>query len=170
MKISLGTTSEEKKLILESVLKEDGCVADIFPQKVESLVADQPLSEIETITGAKNRALNAWNFKPDTDIGLGLEGGLVMIGDLFYLVCVAVIYKNPETYFMGISSKLALPKEVSLLVEHGSQFGEVIRAYQSQNVDDKKLVALAEKLINRKEAFTEAIRNSLNEYGCQNHY
>jgi len=170
MKISLGTTSQEKRSILESVLEEHGCSAQIFPCKVESLVSDQPLSEAETITGAKNRALNAWNLKPSTDIGLGLEGGLVMIDGLFYLVCVAAIYKNPETYFIGISSKLALPKEVSSQVKNGDQFGEVIRAYQNRNVNDTKMSILVEKLINRQEAFTEAIRNSLNQYQCQNHY
>ncbi|UFJ41605.1 DUF84 family protein [Brevibacillus humidisoli] len=71
MKIALGTTNQAKrKAVVLATDTEPVCLS------VPSGVADQPLSEEETIQGAINRAKHALDRMPDADVGLGLEGGL----------------------------------------------------------------------------------------------
>lgn len=67
------------------------CVQDafgrMFPNEVfefqgidaSSDVSDQPMSENETIAGAKNRVLNAKKSHPDADYWVGIEGGIELV-------------------------------------------------------------------------------------------
>lgn len=170
MKIALGTTSNDKRLIVEESLKKNGLVAEIIPCSVDSMITDQPLDEATTITGAKNRAINALKKIEDADAGMGLEGGLVEIDGFYYLVCVAAIVNKNGTYSLGVSSKLALPKYVSQGVMSGGQFGELIRKFQNDHLNNTELNEVIEKLLTRKMAFFEAISNAVLQFKNLNFY
>ncbi len=160
MKISLGSTSVNKKNILLEVLS-DFTITDIVYNNVSSDISEQPLSEEETIQGAKNRAKNSFLIDQTVDMSFGMEGGLSKIDGIYYLVCVTAIYTKDGSYYLGISSKLPLPKDVSEKIDKGEEFGVLVREYQQTLSKDSDLYFLVEKLIDRKDLFKESIQNAL---------
>lgn len=80
-----------------------------------SNISDQPVGYQETITGAKNRSVNA--FK-NCDISVGLESGLVDIpltntGYMNLTVCA--IYDGND-HFIGTGPAFELPEKITKLV------------------------------------------------------
>ena len=152
MHIALGTTSKDKKKIAEKVLDDLNIKATIETFSVDSGVSDQPLSEEETIRGAGNRAKEALKKESRVEMGLGMEGGLSKIDNLWYLVCAVVLVDRLGKKYLGISEKLALPKEVSLKINRGAQFGQVIRQTEP--------TPLVRQLITREKSFTQAMKRA----------
>jgi len=162
-KIALGTTSQNKQRILAECLKTMGHNEyAITPCDVSSGIVEQPLDEETTITGAINRAHNALEVEPDSEFGIGLEAGLIEIGDLgYFLVCVCALLKKDGTIHVGISGKTPLPTEVSKAVKTGGLFGKLIREYRencNDNDDIKKKWAY--RLISREQEFSDAINRA----------
>lgn len=162
-KIFLGTTSESKLEIVKSVLRAD---YEIIPVEVKSGIVDQPLDEDTTIKGAINRAKNAVNSSQDYEFSIGLEGGLEKINDLYHLVCVVALVNQGGDVYMGISNKLPLPKDVSVRIENGEQFGMAIREFMKniQNNSSNNSIQLIEhiqELIDRKKSFSIALNMAL---------
>lgn len=148
MVIVLGSTSIEKKKLLEQFLK----------QKVETVLADseinhQPLSESETELGAINRAKNALKLKPNCEMSIGMEGGLEKVNGIYYLVCVVAVIQSNGTIKIGTSQKRRLPELVSKQIDEGKLFGELIREFENKNKTPE-----INELVTRKESFLEALK------------
>ena len=155
MKISLGTTSQNKLKILEEILKDRKIQHEIFPQNSSSEISDQPLSLNETLRGAQNRARNCYDEK--FDFSVGMEGGLIDIDELYSLVCI-VSFFDGKNFFTGISNFYPLPKTVSNAVKEGDELGILIRDFYQQNPS----TAIAD-LVSRKPAFSEAIIRAIEQ-------
>lgn len=165
MIISLGSKSEDKKNIVLHTLRSENIDAEVLGYSVESGITDQPLDEEITIKGAKNRAKAALAHHPGSQIGLGLEGGLVEIDNKgYFLVCVAAIFTPQGQEYIGISSKLQLPIEVSEQIKQGNQFGQIIRDFEEKHLPQQSLKIIIDELISRKLSFGEAIRNAFLPY------
>jgi len=160
MKIALGSTSEDKKKILTDVLFRFNIKPVIIGVDVDSMIADQPFGEETIIKGAINRAKGAFSRVQDCDFSIGLEGGLSLIEDNYFLVCVAVIIDNVGKKYIGLSSKLSLPRIVSERIKKGEQFGQVIREFEKNNRNSENILSVVSNLIKRDVAFKEAITNS----------
>jgi len=164
MNIFLGTTSQDKKDILIEYFNEinftDFLIQDY---SVDSGIVSQPLDEQTVIKGAQNRAVNALKLGKMEGLGLGLEGGLTVVfrDDRYYLVCVAVIRDSCGNNFVGISSKLALPQNVSDSVKNGKEFGKVIR---EEVLTANDVNGYYQELISRKSSFKQAISNAFLNY------
>lgn len=158
-KIALGTTSQDKQRILAECLKkfQENDEYAITPCDVASGITDQPLDEEITITGAINRAHNALEIEPASDYGIGLEAGLIEIGNMgFFLVCVCALLEKNGKIHLGISGKTSLPIEVSKAVKDGGSFGKLIREYHD-TCDNGIKKEWATKLISREQEFSDAI-------------
>lgn len=151
MKIALGSTSTDKRAILQAAL--DGRLAydSIKGVDVDSEITDQPLSVEVTTKGACNRACNAYSAT-HADLSIGLEGGLDEIDGLYHLICVVAVYDGNEIK-TGQSDPLPLPIEVSDQVKQGHQFGQAIRKYATLFPHDESV----NELISRHQSFTQAI-------------
>ncbi|HEY4483581.1 MAG TPA: DUF84 family protein [Candidatus Paceibacterota bacterium] len=169
MKILLGTTSDSKINIVKTFFQDKGGV-EIISCDVSSGITDQPLDLEITIRGATNRAKNALSLNNHNDdiglIALGLEGGLVLEKDRVYaLVCVAVLLKPSGETYIGTSSPISLPEEVSNRIAKGEQFGEVIREFEGNlaNETDQHFRDKINELIGRKGSFLEAVKSVFKE-------
>jgi inosine/xanthosine triphosphatase len=83
--------------------------------EVESGVEAQPLSLNATITGAINRAKNA--FK-DCDLSFGIESGLMEVSQTktgFLNVCVCALFDGKDVY-LGLSPAFECPENVIRLI------------------------------------------------------
>jgi len=171
MIIVLGSTSADKKRILsETLRKEFKIKPKIIGVEVNSGITDQPLDEKTTVEGATNRAREAMKKIPQCDFSIGLEGGLSLIDNRYFLVCVAVILDKENKKYIGVSSKLCLPRSVSDKIKKGGQFGVVIRDFEKENNEDKDILLIIKKLIKRNVAFKEAIVNSYQIYRNKKYY
>lgn len=153
--IFLGTTSQAKLDIVRSFFAEN---YNVIPVNVDSGVTDQPLDENITIQGAITRAKQAVSPDQIYEFSIGLEAGLVKVNNLYYLVCVVAIVDRSNNIYLGISSKLPLPKEVSDKVAGGKQFGEVIREFRNSTKETSPVfIQYIQELIDRKKSFLEAL-------------
>lgn len=76
-------------------------------------VSNMPLSLKETITGAKNRAMNAFRKSDnETVISLGVEGGLFEMDGKVFLQSWSCAF-NGTIFHFGSSGAIELPKQLS---------------------------------------------------------
>lgn len=101
-----------------------GSEAEVIPVKVESGVADQPMSDEETWQGARNRVSNARQEYPDADYWVGLEGGLDTFDGRLMAFAWMVVANSDDRVSETRSATLPLPPEVQRLVSNGLELGE----------------------------------------------
>ena len=158
-KVLVGTTSESKLNVVKKYFTND---FDIISKAVKSEITEQPLDEETTIIGAKNRSKNSTIGEDVYDFSIGMEGGLSYINNIFFLICIVVIFKDNK-FYIGKSEKIPLPKSVSEDVRNGKEFGIVIREYR-EKIEDKDEIELVDKLIDRQEYFLEALGNAFKSF------
>ena len=91
---------------------------------VESGVSNQPMSEEETLTGAKNRVNKVFNLSPDADYWVGIEGGSKVAGEGMETFAWVVIKSKNGIVSQGRTASFYLPKEIVALVKSGVELGE----------------------------------------------
>ncbi len=108
--------------------------ATFKPIGADSNVSDQPIGYVETITGAKNRAVNAFI---NCDISVGLESGLVEIpltktGYMNLTICSIYDGKN---HCIGTGPAFELPKMITKLVveDHLELDDAIVKSGFSEN-------------------------------------
>ena len=89
---------------------------------VESGVSAQPMSDEESIRGARNRAIAARDGF-DADYGVGLEGGLQRISDHYFDCGWAVIVNREGVQGIGSTVKIMTPPKIMALVHSGLELG-----------------------------------------------
>ena len=90
---------------------------------VPSGVSDQPMTDAETLMGARHRADNARAARPEADYWVGVEGGC----DYFEEALVAFAWVQVVGSVGAGSARTAmfqLPKKVQDLIEKGYELGE----------------------------------------------
>lgn len=102
----------------------------IFPQEtfeymgvsVPSGVPDQPMNNVETLEGAKNRATNAQKEMPEADFWVGLEAGIEkQDGEMDAFAWCVVLSK--EKMGKSRTANFFLPKKIVELVDSGIELG-----------------------------------------------
>lgn len=82
------------------------------------------MSEKETLLGAKNRALNARQAKPEADFWVGIEGGLEEVnGELEAFAWIVVVSREGKIG-KGRTGSFFLPHKVAELIRQGKELGE----------------------------------------------
>ena len=105
LRFKVGSANKAKVDAVSETLKDylHLAEAEVAGMKTASGVSDQPLSLDETITGATNRARNAF---VDCEYSVGIESGLMAVAQAksrYLDVCVAVIHDGVN-FHLGISS------------------------------------------------------------------
>jgi inosine/xanthosine triphosphatase len=99
-----------------------GEVFEVKSLSVESGVAEQPLSDEETLQGAINRANNAQDAFPDADYWVGIEGGVSEIQA--QLAAFAwIVVKSRELVGKGRTGTFFLSGAVKELIRAGKELG-----------------------------------------------
>jgi inosine/xanthosine triphosphatase len=97
---------------------------------VSSDVSDQPIGEMETKTGACNRARKAWDafiaeVGKTPDYSVGLEGGIINNEDEAQMICSAwmAVY-NGSSMGTARTCSFPLPEAIRQLVQGGMELGD----------------------------------------------
>lgn len=91
---------------------------------IDSGVKEQPDSDVETRTGAINRARKARKAQPEADYWIGLEGGLEHCADRWLASAWMAVIDQRGRLGLARTPTLPLPPAVEALLEEGLELGE----------------------------------------------
>lgn len=140
---------------------------------VVSGVPDQPMSDTETYTGAKNRVDNASAAVPDADYWVGIEGGIHMDGTDMQAFAWAVVKSKSGTYSKARTSTFILPPKVAELVLGGMELGhadDVVFGRSNSKQESGAVGLLTRDMISRTSYYTEALTLALIPFINPEHY
>lgn len=95
----------------------------VFGVDVTSGIADQPMSDEESLTGARNRAKEALRESPGAHFGVGLEGGLHKIGGQYFDCGWIVVVDKEGREGIGSTARILTPPKIVELIEQGMELG-----------------------------------------------
>ncbi|MCX2740365.1 inosine/xanthosine triphosphatase [Pontibacter anaerobius] len=129
------------------------------PLSVPSGVADQPMTEQETLQGALNRVANAQKAHPSADFWIGIEGGVDTVGDELATFAWVVV-QDREQLGKARSATFFLPVKVRELVEQGVELGTANdRIFNHSNSKQKggAVGILTHNALDRRELYEQAV-------------
>jgi non-canonical (house-cleaning) NTP pyrophosphatase len=164
MKISVGTTSDQKLGYLKEVLDELKISADLFPQNVASDVSEQPMSAEETRQGSINRARNASSLCRSADLAIGIEVGYHPDNDGKYeIFCYATIVDRDGVQFISESHRFLLPDFHQKVLQDNQNLGEHVRRFIAES-NDAEMKIIGEDIRSRKPYIVTALKKVFEEY------
>lgn len=126
MIITIGSLNPTKVNAVKNVFEN----FNVKGLEVASNVSAQPMSDNETMTGAINRANNA-KQEGNSDIGIGLEGGIMFERDqLFLCNWGALVYENETILASG--AKILLPSEFINDLQNGFELSTIMENYTNE--------------------------------------
>ncbi|WP_422007984.1 inosine/xanthosine triphosphatase [Roseivirga pacifica] len=97
-------------------------ILDVQGVSVPSNVSDQPMTDAETLEGAKNRARNARSAQPEADYWVGIEGGIDQeSGTMEAFAWISIIGRTKEG--KARTASFDLPEKIRALVNQGVELG-----------------------------------------------
>ncbi len=100
---------------------------------VSSGVSDQPMTDQETLAGARNRVANAREAEPDADYWVGLEAGIDGSHTFAWMVI-----NNGSLNGEARSASLPLPPAVMARIREGKELGTVMdEQFNTENIKQK---------------------------------
>lgn len=131
--------------------------------EVKSGVANQPMSDWESIKGARNRAKKALKLLK-ADFGVGLEGGLQQIGRYWFDCGWEVVVDKKGREGVGSSIKMEAPNKVMKMIREGKELGEIIDLiFKRENAKQAEgyFGLMTNKVITRKDGYREGVISAL---------
>ena len=124
MNVAVGSLNPAKieatRLALDAL--RPGQIQDVRGYEVSSGVAAQPMTDAETIRGARNRAVNAIALA-GCDYGVGIEGGLQQTEGSWFNSGWAVVVDRNGREGVGSSLRMQVPAAMMELVLAGEELG-----------------------------------------------
>ncbi len=156
--VALGSTNPVKKESTERAFKKVFGDVNIIPVEVDPGVPPQPVGEQAAI-GALNRALAALKYVPEAKFGVGIEGGLFIFSERYYLAGFVAIIDRSAKISTGMSGWFECPKAFVSRLLKGEELGDLMDELTGLKDTKKKEGAIG--------FFTRGIvnRSDLYEYG-----
>jgi len=144
----------------------------MFPQEAftfegvgfPSGVSDQPMSEEETLTGARNRASNARTAHPNADFWVGMEGGIEKkeIGtEVFAWFC---ILSKDGKEGLSRTGSFFLPQQIIDLIDQGYELGacdDIVFGTANSKTANGCVGLLTNDIVTRTTYYSEAVSLAL---------
>ena len=129
--VAIGTKNPSKlegaSRALRTLLGSD---FQLVPIAVDSGVGRQPIGLETVVRGARNRALQALSKVASADLGLGIEAGLVEVGNTWLDLHVAVFKDRGGRETLGMSPGFPIPRAfVEEIVREGLELDQVADRY-----------------------------------------
>ena len=137
-----------------------GIPCEVRTVSVPSVVADQPMSDEETLQGAINRAQNARKEHPDSHFWVGIEGGVEPHLDSYQsFAWVTVIDKN-DRVGRARTAMFYQPQEVAKLIREGMELGhadDLVFGRENSKQHSGSVGLLTGDVIDRSAYYTQAV-------------
>lgn len=156
MNIIIGSKNPTKIRACEAVFPDD----QVKGVAVPSDVSPQPMTDEETKRGAVNRARHALE-QEDVDIGIGLEGGVMVISNRLYLSNWGALATKEGNIFTASGARIELPEEFLPDLKNGKELGDLMEEYaKKENVrsNEGAVGIFTNNLVDRSEMFTHVVK------------
>lgn len=159
-KVIVGSSNPAKIGAVAEGLKKLFPEAEFSGIEVESGVSKQPMSDEETLKGARNRT-RAVLTVTDADAAVGLEGGVMETqeGMMNVVWCVILMRDGRESFSGG--SHFLLPKEWAEKLKEGKEVSDILEEITGDRDLRKKggMIGLLTKgLTSRQEEYAQLVR------------
>lgn len=127
---------------------------------VDSGVSSHPTNAEESLQGAINRAGRAKEARPDADYYVGIEGGLLEVGDRAWEVSWVAIENKRGHITTALSAGIEVRGKILEAIRGGQELGDVLRNLHEIDDAGKKtgFYGLAtDDLITREDACRDAV-------------
>lgn len=161
MKAYIGSKNIVKINATSEVLTPYGF--EVIGLEVESLVSAQPKSDIETINGARNRALGL----PKDGLRIGLEAGVETLNDTLYLTNWGVLITLDDEEIVAGGTRIPLPNEIKNLIEKGYELSDAMELYfKTKDIKHKTgtIGYFTCDMVKRVDIFTHIVKLLYGEY------
>lgn len=131
---------------------------------VDPKVSLQPMGDVETYTGAYNRANESKKAFPEADYWVGIEGGVDEVGEQLVAFAWIVVMDGNNLIGKAKTSTFFLPEAISKLVKDGVELGEADdRVFNRTNSKQENgaVGILTNGAVNRKEYYEQAVALAL---------
>lgn len=126
IRVFVGSTNPVKalavKLGFQKMLPQYEVV--VHGLAVPSGVRAQPMTDVETLLGAKNRLSNLMQFTTSADFWVGIEGGVEVVGREIESFAWIVVRSKEGKYGKSRTASFLLPDQVCELVLGGMELGD----------------------------------------------
>lgn len=163
MKIAVGSTNPVKVAAVRTMIERVWPAAQVDAIAVPSGVGAMPMSDAETVAGARNRAIAA-RRQLEADLGVGLEGGVNREAAGLVLHGWVVVVDGNGREGVGGAARLPLPARIAERVLAGEELGLVMDDLLGEsNVKQKEgaVGVLTAGLVPRQETFAIAVAYAL---------
>jgi inosine/xanthosine triphosphatase len=127
VRVAVGSTNPAKVEPVREAVERHFPGAVVVPVDVPSGVADQPMTEHETLRGAMERARAAL-VAARADYGVGIEGGILPVGGVWFGGSWAAVVSRDGTTGLGASARFQVPAAVEAAMRAGREMGSVVDA------------------------------------------
>ena len=161
MKVAIGSKNPVKIAAVREAFTK------VWPEKafhfegvdVSSGISDQPMSDEESFSGAKNRAERAMK-EIEADFGVGLEGGLQQIGEKWFdCGCIVVVDRHFKKGYAS-SIRMETPPKMMELIHKGIELGKVndiIFGLENSKHGEGHFGLMTKGVITRQHGYTDAV-------------
>ena len=148
--VKINATKKAFERVFNNQFEFEGFSAD-------SLVSDQPMNNLETLTGAMNRLKNIQHLKADYFVSI--EGGVDLLDDNYEAFAWIIIYDNKKTG-KAKTATFPLPLKISKLIKKGYELGDaddIVFKRSNSKQKNGAVGILSDNLINRTDYYVHAI-------------
>lgn len=146
MKVIVGSKNPVKVGAVEEAFKKYWQACEVVGIEVESGVASQPMSELETINGARQRAYAALKADPEARYGIGVEGGVTEINPtssnwtgvrngakarMFECAWAAIVSRDGIEGLAG-GLYFELPEKIAIEIRKGGELGPLMDRFTGE--------------------------------------
>ena len=158
--IAIGSRNPVKaqaiRAAFERMFPQQSFVAQGVP--ATSGVADQPMSDAETLAGARSRMWAAQQIAPQADFWVGIEGGIEDGADgMAAFAWITVLSRN--SYGQSRTATFPLPDPVAALIRAGIELGEAndrVFARRNSKQQEGAIGTLSSGVIDRQALYEHA--------------
>jgi inosine/xanthosine triphosphatase len=135
LKVAVGSTNPVKIQAVMEAFQETFNEVEVIGIKADSHVSNQPFKE-KVIEGSVNRAEESLK-RMDVDFGVGIEGGIIQLGERWYNLGFVAIVDRDGKIGTGTSGLFECPPTIIGQLKRGRELGEVVDDLTGR-VDTKK--------------------------------
>ena len=161
MKVIVGSKNPVKVGAVDQSFKKYWPECEVVGVEVSSGVGAQPMSELETMSGAKNRAKQC---REEAEYGVGIEGGVCQVGQkMFECAWVAIVDKNGKEGLAG-GLYFELPEKIAEKIKGGGELGPLMDQFSGQtNVKQGSgaIGIFTKGQLDRKQAYVQIVLSAL---------
>lgn len=184
MRVLVGSKNPVKVWAVEEAFKRYWPEAEVLGIEVSSGVSSQPMSELETMNGARQRAYKVLEMDSEAQYGVGIEGGVTELNPtssnwtgsrggtkpkLFECAWVCVVKRPADSKVLAGEEGLGgglyfeLPEKIASQIRSGGELGPIMEKLMQYDVKRTSgaIGVFSKGELDRKSAYVQIVLSAM---------